>query len=190
MKNFLFLKSSVLQQYSVSNQLIDEAFADVQGNKELISLDELNIPELSVANFAKLNDETSAERAFQKEQIAKLKEKQVVVIGAPMYNFSTSVQLKKYIDLISKAGETFNYTENGPVGYLKAEHLVIVTSRGGAYHENGIDFFEQYLKMSFGFLGVKNIHFIYAEKMAYGDEVKNQSINQARKDLKELLASF
>ncbi len=186
MKKFLFLKSSVLQKNSVSSELIDFAGQYVD-EKEVIDLEKLNIPELNVENFIQFNQEDSQQRLFQKEQIQKIKEKDVIVIGAPMYNFSTSIQLKKYIDLIAKAGETFHYTESGSVGHLIANDVVIVSSRAGSYSEQGIDFFDQYMTTVWNFLGVKNVHFVYAEKLAFGEDIKNESIFQAKKQLIELI---
>ena len=97
----------------------------------------------------------------------------VVVIGAPMYNFSVPSQLKSWIDRIAVKGRTFAYGANGPEGLVGAKKIVIISSRGGAYSEGpaaSFDHQETYLRAVFSFLGVKDFEFIRAEGLAMGPE--------------------
>ena len=97
----------------------------------------------------------------------------VVVIGAPMYNFAISSQLKAWIDRIVRAGRTFRYEPSGPVGLAGGKRVVIVSSRGGAYssaERAHLDFQESYLKVIFGFMGVTDVRIIRAEGLAMGPE--------------------
>ena len=77
--------------------------------------------------------------------INELKEQDALVIAVPMYNFSIPTQLKNYFDAVSRAGVTFSYTANGPVGLLKAQKAYLVFARGGKYNEAGMLFQEQYI---------------------------------------------
>ena len=97
----------------------------------------------------------------------------VVVIGAPMYNFSIPSQLKSWIDRIVVAGKTFRYGANGPEGLAKGKKVVIVTSRGGVYGAGApaaaMDFQETYLRAVLGFIGVGDVQVIRAEGLSHGD---------------------
>lgn len=98
----------------------------------------------------------------------------VVVIGAPMYNFGVPATLKAYIDQIVRVGRTFQYTATGPVGLVTSpKKMVFVTSSGGIYSEGPareFDFLEPYLKALFGFLGLRDFSFIRIEGTAMGAE--------------------
>jgi len=106
----------------------------------------------------------------------------VIVIGAPMYNFSIPSQLKAWIDRIAQAGKTFRYTENGPEGLAGGKKVVIVSSRGGVYSEglSHMDFQEAYLKTVLGFLGVTDVEFIRAEGVNFSPDHKVQAVAAAR----------
>jgi len=109
----------------------------------------------------------------------------VVVVGAPMYNFSIPSQLKAWIDRIAVRGKTFRYTETGPEGLAGGKKVIVVSSRGGFYNaENGlaaIDHQEPYLRAVFGFLGITDIEFIRAEGVAVSPEQKQKAIDDAGK---------
>jgi hypothetical protein len=95
----------------------------------------------------------------------------IIVIGAPMYNFSIPSQLKAWIDRIAVAGKTFRYTEKGPEGLAKGKKVIIVSARGGIYSDGApaaaLDFQENYLRGVFGFLGITDIEFV-REGLNYG----------------------
>jgi FMN-dependent NADH-azoreductase len=116
----------------------------------------------------------------------------IVVIGAPMYNFSISSQLKAWIDRVAVAGRTFRYTENGPEGLAGGKTVIIASSRGGSYGEGaptaGLDHQETYLKGLFGFLGVTDLRFIRAEGLALGEEARGKSLATAQGEILKLAA--
>lgn len=116
----------------------------------------------------------------------------IVVIGAPMYNFSISSQLKAWIDRVAVAGRTFRYTENGPEGLAGGKTVIIASSRGGYYGEGTpaavMDHQETYLKGLFGFLGVTDIRFIRAEGVALGEEARGKSLETAQGEILKLAA--
>ena len=106
----------------------------------------------------------------------------VVVIGAPMYNFTLSTQLKAWIDRIVIAGTTFAYTENGPEGLVKGKRVIIALARGGVYSEGSpaaaLEHLETYLRGVFNFIGIEP-EFVIAEGLGISPEQREQSIAQA-----------
>jgi FMN-dependent NADH-azoreductase len=107
----------------------------------------------------------------------------IVVIGAPMYNFSISSQLKAWIDRIMVAGKTFTYTAQGPKGLAGGKTVIIASSRGGIYAPGSaqavMDFQETYLSAIFRFIGVENITFVRAEGIAVSPEQREASLKKA-----------
>lgn len=107
----------------------------------------------------------------------------VIVIGAPMYNFSIPSQLKAWIDRIAVAGKTFRYTANGPEGLAIGKKVIIVSARGGMYGDGSaaaaLDFQENYLRGLFGFLGVKDVEFVRAEGLSHGAAQRSQAMAAA-----------
>lgn len=105
-----------------------------------------------------------------------------VVIGAPMYNFSIPSNLKAWIDRVAVAGKTFAYTADGPQGLAGGKKVIVVSTRGGLYSEGpaaGMDHQESYLRTVFGFIGVTDIEFVRAERLAFGPEIRAEAIAAA-----------
>jgi FMN-dependent NADH-azoreductase len=107
----------------------------------------------------------------------------IVVVGAPMYNFGIPSVLKAWIDRISIAGVTFRYTEKGPEGLSGGKRVVIASSRGGLYAEGSPfaanDFQETYLRAVFAFLGVTDVQVVRAEGLALGPEQRQAALQAA-----------
>lgn len=114
----------------------------------------------------------------------------VVVIGAPMYNFGIPSQLKAWIDLICVAGKTFSYSSAGPKGLCGGKRIIIVSSRGGAYGAGSpfaaYDFQENYLKAVFGFIGITDVEIIRAEGLGAGPEKAAEAIASANQQIASL----
>lgn len=109
----------------------------------------------------------------------------IIVIGAPMYNFSVPSQLKAWIDRISVAGSTFRYTATGPEGLAKGKKVIIASSRGGVYSEGAFAFMdhqETYLRGVFNFLGVIDISFVRAEGYAHDAARRAEAVARARRE--------
>ncbi len=106
----------------------------------------------------------------------------VIVIGAPMYNFGVPSQLKAWIDRVAVAGRTFRYTAEGPVGLAGGKKVIVASARGGFYAGKGAsaDFQEAYLRQVFGFLGITDIEFVRAEGIGISAEQRTASIAAAR----------
>jgi len=114
----------------------------------------------------------------------------IVVIGAPMYNFSIPSQLKAWIDRLAVAGKTFKYGPNGPEGLAGGKKVIIASSRGGMYGEDtpaaGLDHQEKYLQSVFRFFGVTDVQFIRAEGLAMSDR-RGSAMQSAREAIAELV---
>jgi FMN-dependent NADH-azoreductase len=117
----------------------------------------------------------------------------VIVVGAPMYNFSVPTQLKAWIDRVAQVGRTFKYTEKGPQGLAGGKTVIVASSRGGVYSTNpalaGLDHQESYLKTVFGFFGITDIQFVRAEGVAMGDAAKAQALSAADLVIRSLSAA-
>ena len=94
----------------------------------------------------------------------------VVVIGAPMYNFGIPSTLKSWIDRVAVAGRTFRYTEKGPEGLAGNKQVIIASGRGGIHSGAASDFQEPYLKFVLGFMGITDVEFVRAEGVNYSPQ--------------------
>ena len=116
----------------------------------------------------------------------------VVVVGAPMYNFGIPSQLKAWIDRLAVAGRTFSYGANGPEGLAGGKTVIIASSRGGFYGADTqaafLDHQETYLRGVFGFFGITDISFIRAEGVAMGESARQQAIDSAEVEIRKLAA--
>ncbi|GAL16928.1 FMN-dependent NADH-azoreductase [Vibrio sp. SCSIO 43140] len=176
MSNTLVLKSSILGDYSQSNQIIEQA---IEGKSNVtirdLAAEPVPVLDMAVATALRstgddLSDELKAIVKLSDELIAELQNAEKVVIAAPMYNFMIPTQLKNYFDLIARAGVTFKYTETGPVGLIKDKKVVVVTTRGGIHKDTPRDSMHDYLATILGFLGMTDVEFVYAEALNMGDE--------------------
>jgi FMN-dependent NADH-azoreductase len=130
-----------------------------------------------------------AERALTDTLINEFLDADVVVIAAPMYNFSIPSQLKSWIDRIAAAGRTFKYTENGPEGLAGGKKVLIASSRGGVYSSDqgrAMDFQEDYLRTVMGFVGISDVEVVRAEAVNMGDDKRATAIHAAREAIAAL----
>lgn len=120
------------------------------------------------------------ENAVSEKLVSQFLAADVVVLGAPMYNFSVPTQLKAWVDRVAQAGRTFRYTEQGPQGLATGKTVIIVSTRGGAYGDvNVMDHQESYLKAVLGFFGVTDVRIVRAEGLAMGDAAKASALQAA-----------
>jgi FMN-dependent NADH-azoreductase len=143
------------------------------------------------ALFSKADQRTteqSARVALDDALIAEIQAADVLVIGAPMYNFGISAQLKNWIDAISRAQVTFRYTANGPEGLLTGKKVFVVLTRGGMYRNTPSDSQAPFLKTFLAFLGMNDVEFVYAEGFGMGAAGEEQALSSARMQIEEALA--
>lgn len=124
--------------------------------------------------------EQSAIVARSDALIAELQAADIVIIGAPMYNFGISSQLKTYFDWIARAGVTFRYTPNGPEGLVKGKKAYVVSARGGKYVGTPFDSQTPHIKAFLGLIGIADVEFIYAEGLNLGPDAAGAALASAR----------
>jgi FMN-dependent NADH-azoreductase len=116
----------------------------------------------------------------------------IVVVGAPMYNFSVPSQLKAWIDRLAVKGKTFRYTATGPQGLAGDKKVIVASSRGGFYGPGtpaaALEHQESYLRAVFGFFGISDVTFVRAEGVALGTEARDNAIEAARGEMMKLAA--
>lgn len=147
------------------------------------------------ARFAPVEQHSASQREQRRMDEALLEEflaADLVVLGAPMYNFSVPSQLKAWIDRVLVAGRTFRYTPDGPLGLVGGKKVVIASTRGGVYSEGDaatvMDHQEAYLRAALGFIGVTDVTIIRAEGMNMSDR-RDRAIASADDQIHELLRS-
>ena len=140
-----------------------------------------------------LSEAQVRENAVSERLVSQFLASDVVVIGAPFYNFSIPTQLKAWIDRIAQPGRTFHYTANGPEGLAKGKTVIIASSRGGVYStsEGGqaMEHQESYLKVVLGFFGVTDVRFVRAEGVAMGEAAKAQALADATQAIRNHAAA-
>ncbi len=201
MSTVLVVSSSALGEASVSNQLVRDAVAALRARDPALKvitrdLGQSPIPHMVLDSAVVLrgaepaNPVQAAARALSDELIAELKAADAIVIGAPMYNFGIASTLKTWFDYVLRAGFTFRYTEAGPVGLIEGKRAIVIESRGGLYSEGPaqpLDSQEPHLRNLLGFMGIKDVTFVRAEKLAFGPEVRDQAIETARRQLSNVI---
>jgi FMN-dependent NADH-azoreductase len=124
--------------------------------------------------------EQAARVALDDALIQELQAADVVVLGVPMYNFGVPVQLKAWIDAVARAGVTFRYTDQGPVGLVTGKTVYALLTRGGLHQGRPTDTVTPYLSTILGFLGLSDLRCIYAEGLGMGPEAEARGLAAAR----------
>jgi FMN-dependent NADH-azoreductase len=186
----LHIDSSVLGPYSASRQVsaaiverLRQATPDldtVYRDLTLTPLAHLSGSHLAAAQGAPtdagLQQDLAAGQAMLEEFLAA----DIVVLGAPMYNFTIPSQLKAWIDRIVIAGKTFKYGAQGAEGLAGNKRVIIAISRGGFYGAGTPaavgEHLETYLRWVFGFIGVANPEFIPADGIQVGPEHREKAL--------------
>jgi FMN-dependent NADH-azoreductase len=199
MSTVLVLTSSALGEASASGQLAREAAAQLRAQDPGLrivtrDLGSNPVPHLTpdcaaaIGGAEPANERQAAARALSDELIAELKAADTIVIGAPMYNFGIASTLKAWFDHVLRARVTFRYAEAGPEGLLKGKRAIVILTRGGLYSEgpaSWMDAQEPHLRAMLGFIGIDDVTFVRAERLAFGVEARAQSIEAARELIQE-----
>lgn len=200
MTKVLVINSSATGEASVSRALVRRLVSGLQAQDQAISVVERDlggepIPHIdaqTVAGFFGAPGEPAQARLRADALVAELQAADVLVIGAPMYNFGIASTLKAWFDHVVRAGITFRYTETGPQGLLKDKRAFVVSSRGGVYSQGpavGFDAQEPFLRNLLGFIGITDVTFIRAEGLAMGPDAKAQAVAAAEHDVDRLIES-
>ncbi|KWI45171.1 FMN-dependent NADH-azoreductase [Burkholderia pseudomultivorans] len=201
----LHLDSSILDDNSITRALSAAVVADLRARhrsaevtyRDLVRDEIAHLTGPIAAGFRDIatdefDDDAIREHQVSETLVTEFLASDVIVVGAPMYNFSVPSQLKAWLDRVAQAGRTFRYTEHGPVGLATDKCVVVVSVRGGFYAEGPqvrMDFQENYLKRFFGFLGVTDVRFVRAEGASKGQPVRDEGIARARATIAAVLAS-
>jgi FMN-dependent NADH-azoreductase len=188
----LHIDSSALGGYSVSRQLTADIVAELQRNTPATTIQYHDLAAQPLPHWTPVADVSDPAAVLGSQMLEEFLAADVVVIGAPMYNFAISSQLKAWIDRILVAGKTFRYTANGPEGLAGGKRVIVASSRGGFYGKDtgaaAMDFQEPYLRAALAFIGINDIEFVRAEGIAVGDEQKAQALKSARSTIDTLVA--
>jgi FMN-dependent NADH-azoreductase len=153
------------------------------------------VPHLNAERFGsfitKPEERSAAQHAvvaYSDTLINELRQADVIVLGLPMYNFGLPSQLKAYFDHIARVGETFKYTEKGPVGQLTGKKVYVFAARGGVYVGTPLDTQTSYVRDFLRFLGMDDVEFVYAEGLAISPESKEAGLARAAAEIERLVA--
>ncbi|MGE4431647.1 MAG: FMN-dependent NADH-azoreductase [Sphingobium sp.] len=199
MSNLLVIRSSANGANSVSNKLIDAFLGAARSANPALAvtdrdLDADPVPHVrssTLAGIGRPAPETEAARPTRElsdRLIGEMQAADLIVIGAPMYNFSIPSTLKSWLDHVLRAGATFQYTAEGPEGLLKGKRVVIIASRAGAYSEGAgaaMDHQISYLRLLLGFIGITNVDVVLAEGLAFGEDAALAAIGAATAELEQ-----
>lgn len=201
----LHIDSAITGANSVSRQLtaqIVEAYKASHPGTQVSHLDLVaNAPAhftmdamaLRTGQTEGLSEAQKRENAVTGQLVSQFLAADVVVIGAPLYNFSIPTQLKAWIDRIAQPGRTFQYTANGPEGLVKGKTVFIASTRGGVYSTSefgqAMEHQESYLKVVLGFFGVTDIRIVRAEGLAMGDAAKAAALESAAQAIRNQVAA-
>lgn len=195
MHKLLQINTSIFSDHGESSQLTNSLVASLKAKHpgaEFVKRDLAAdpIPHLDGATFmaflANPDERTPGQQAavaFSDALIEELKSSDMVVIGLPLYNLDIPSTLKSYFDQISRAGVTFQFTEQGPKGLLNDRKVYIIATRGGKYSNTPLDTQTPLVKNFLGLIGITNVEFIYAEGLGMGEESKAAGLAAARTKL-------
>ncbi len=199
MKQILVINSSISGDKGHSVQLTQQFLAQLPAGSftvDSLDLNDTPVPHLAMSEIAAWMtpaDQRSAEQqqlaAISDDVIARITAADVIVLGVPMYNFGVPSQLKALLDRVARAGITFKYTEQGPVGLLDDKPVVIFATRGGVYQGTTLDSQTPFLQTFFNFVGLKELHFVYAEGLNMGAEAQQSALAAAKQRLAEIGAA-
>ena len=202
----LRLTTSILGEGSVSSGLMEDLLTRLQEVAQQagkpLAISERNFSSTPIPHFdgewlqaimtpeADRSDEQQRKATFSNELIGELQAAEIVVIGLPMYNFSMPSMLKAWNDHVARAGETFKYTESGPVGLLCKKKVYLVTAMGGQHEPGGSDFLRPYMQHFLGFLGLDDITFITADGLSMGDEARAAGLSRAGAEINNAIEQY
>ena len=177
----LHLDSSALGSNSVTRELSAAIVARWQDAIPGVAIQYRDLDTNPIAHLTgdALSGVNADAKADGERTLAQFLDSDVVVIGAPMYNFGIPSTLKAWIDRVAVAGKTFRYGENGPEGLAGGKKVIVASGRGGIHGNGPADFQENYLRQVFSFLGVTDIEFVRAEGVAYSPQHRTDALAAA-----------
>jgi FMN-dependent NADH-azoreductase len=208
MTTILQINSSLHGDEAQSSRLASEFVAALGGSRErrgstsapgsevvVRDLSATPVPHLTAERLTALST-AAAERTLDQQRIVsesdeligELKRADVIVIGLPMYNFGVPSTLKSYFDHVARAGVTFRYTAEGPVGLLTGKKAYVFATRGGRYAGTTADLQTAYVRQFLAFVGIRDVEFVYAEGLALGSDERSSAVADAVARIGQLAA--
>src|SRR3984885_14111655 len=201
MTTLLQINASINHDNGLSSQLANQFVAAFQARNPEAHIEVRNVaaadsvPHLNAERFGAFITQPENRSAAQHAVVAysdslidELKRADVIVLGLPMYNFGVPSQLKAYFDHVARAGVTFSYTAQGPVGLLEGKQVYVFAARGGLYAGAPLDTQTPYVRDFLGFLGIKDVEFVYAEGLAISAQSKEAGLAKAAAEIARLAA--
>ena len=199
MTRVLQINSSIFSDGGQSTALADDFVARLRAADPTATVVRRDLaaeplPHLDAERFGAFvtapTERTERQAALAAESDALVDELQaadLLVLGAPMYNFNVPSQLKAWFDHVARAGRTFRYTENGPEGLLSGRAVVFGT-HGGVHGEHDRE--TPYVRQFLGFLGIDDVRFVTAEGLAMGEDTRDRALAEARERLSALATAW
>lgn len=192
----LHIDSSVLAANSVSRLLTAQIVAQWRASHPDTRVDYLDLAVHAPSHLSadslgfrmppgagELSAVQQQENAISEALVTQFLAADVIVVGAPLYNFSVPSQLKAWIDRVAQVGRTFKYTDKGPQGLAGGKTVIVASTRGGVYSTTdggrAMEHQESYLQTVFGFFGITDVRFVRAEGLAMGEASKTQALAAA-----------
>jgi len=199
MQTVLQLTTSLFGEQGQSSRLasgFSQSLAEAGGGKVVArDLAQHPLPHLTAERFTAFGTPASQRTLEQQRLVAEsdalideLRRADVLVIGLPMYNFGVPSTLKAYFDHVARAGVTFRYTADGPVGLLTGKKAYVFATRGGKHAGTATDLQTGFVRQFLGFIGIRDVEFIYAEGLALGEQQREQSLAAAAERIVQLAA--
>lgn len=199
MQTVLQLTTSLFGEQGQSSRLASEfshALAAAGGGKVVKrDLAQDPVPHLTAERFTAFGAPASQRTLEQQRLVAEsdalideLRRADVLVIGLPMYNFGVPSALKAYFDHVARAGVTFRYTADGPVGLLTGKQAYVFATRGGKHAGTATDWQTGFVRQFLAFVGIRDVEFIYAEGLALGEQSRTEALAAAVARIGQLAA--
>jgi FMN-dependent NADH-azoreductase len=198
--NVLVLRSSANGAASVSNQLVDRVVANLGGSpaNSIVerNLDRDQVPHVHAGSLAGIGrhapegPDAQPARILSDTLIDEVDHAELIVIGAPMYNFSIPTTLKSWFDHVLRAGRTFQYGAAGAEGLMTGRRAIVLVARAGIYPADAgqaADFQIPYVRALLAFIGITDVTFVVAEGLAFGPEVAAKAVADALAEVDRLV---
>ncbi|MEM1036643.1 MAG: NAD(P)H-dependent oxidoreductase [Pseudomonadota bacterium] len=187
--HILHINSSARTDGSQSRALSEKLVARLSGPSTIITQRDVGTTPPAIltedwvnANFTPAESRTNTQNetlALSDKLIAEIEAADTLVLAVPIYNFGVAAAFKAWIDQVARAGKTFKYTENGPVGLLEDKQAYVVITSGGTEANSAIDFATPYLRHVLGFIGIKEVNVIAADQLMLDAEGTLKKANDA-----------
>ena len=190
-RNILLVTASILGEHGQSRALAAHFKAQLE-QRDDVQLTErdvvtLDLPHLDGEEMRSWMTDPADRDAHQRDLAARsdtlieeLLAHDLIVLAVPLYNLGIPSQLKAWFDRVLRAGKTFRYTENGPVGLVEGKRALILAARGGQYAGTALDTQTGHVNSLLGLMGIQDTDWIYAEGLNMGEALRDRAMGEAR----------